>query len=325
MNVRESAQALLDYLQAEQRTIPVTAGYTDPLPAVLRALNGALQEMTALAPTFVFRTRKAARIHEPTQIVLSAPVAAGATQITVTGGADWMVGCSIRISNQEWNEVRSFDSLSGVMRLLNPMTVGGSNFTAIVFCDSIRIEPDVLRVMSPVAIADMRILTPVSGMSDIMISQYQFITDQDFGFTPSGGLERSSRNTVDEMPLFYFVDTAKEPDDMKPCEGRIRLAPMPRKAAILQYRARITPRNFTMGDIYDEGNPSADPDTDIPVPFNYVESVFLPLALQRFRGSPYMRNQDVGEEMVRQFGAAGEILRSITPQSKPGIRIIPGS
>ncbi len=324
LTVRSVANALLRFFAKEQRVIPVVAaGIDDPLPDVIDVMNGALQEMVALGPTFVYRARRAVKIYAPTVVSLPA-VTAGALSFTLTtsqGWQDWMLGCSMRVGTERWNEIvsRSGDTV----KVLQPMEASGAA-TMMVYHDAVVLPDNVLRVMAPVAWADAHLLSPVDSLGDLHSRSYQGFGEEDYG-TGTSSNAFGSRNVTAAAPTVYFVDSVFEPNDVTPCEGRIRLAPMPRETGVLQYRARLTPAPLTRDDIYAAtGSPNDDPGTEIPVPADYVESVFLPICKQRLTASPYFRNAEVKPEIERQFLAAREILKRLSKQSKRGMRMIPG-
>lgn len=324
MTLRDTAKALLRFLEKDQRAIPVNdSDIDDPLPDVLTAINGAIQEMSVLSPTFIYRARRSVTLHAPTSITIPATTANEATfDLTVgQGWQSWFEGCSFRVGSGKWNEIlhRSGDTVT----CLHALEATGSNVEAVVYHDSVTPEDDVLRVLSPVQIADRHVLSPVESLTGLQEWLYRGMVDQDFEFHPAATVSLE-RTTTERLPRVYFVDSHFAEGVTTPSRNRIRLAPMPRETAILDYRARLKPSPFVMSDIYASESPDDDPGTEIPVPSDYVESVFLPICCQRFQASPMFRNESVKPEIARQYDTAKTILARLKAQVMSGRRLRPG-
>jgi hypothetical protein len=71
----------------------------------------------------------------------------------------------------------------------------------------------------------------------------------------------------------------------------------------------VSPGWFAAEDVLGESP------AQIPVPAQFVEAIFLPLALWRFFGSSVMRNTDAPRFIEQQAAAAEKLLQSMRPQT----------
>ncbi|MEI6870702.1 MAG: hypothetical protein WCL08_00330 [Verrucomicrobiota bacterium] len=318
LTVRAAYDDLASYLEAAQRTIPVGAESDDPRPAILTAIHSALEELAAIGPVYQFRARRGAHIYAPTALTI-ATLAAGSTFTNAL--PTWMVGCSILITGDtQWNRIVDLNGTT--VTLLNPTTASGSNVAATVYCDSISLAADVIQLMRPVTLADKYDLAPVHSVSDIQYARYDGWNNADSGAFVTDTAE-ARKTAVPGAPAFYFVDTHYLAGYVEPSR-RVMLGPMPREVGTLNYSARVSPPKFTNADIYG-ASPYTDPATAIPVPASIAESIFLPIARQRFMGSAIFRNDKCIPEINRQFKVAYEILREMHPQANIGIPQAPAA
>lgn len=325
--VRDAVENLYLYLRPEQRGFPPTDScFYDLCNTATSVLNGAMQEFCSLAPLYAFRRSKAHHIRAPKTFTLATvPVGGRTLTIATADWESWMLGCSISISGQEdWNEVLEYDVGTETALLLNPLLgAGGSSLSATIYHDSLSLDSDVLEVISPVGIADRYELAPADGLSTIKHWHYEDgYGDYGMGFWRSQRRQRQTRGTSPYQPQVYFVDTYLNEDmqQSKP-ELRMRLAPMPDQEMILQYRAKLEPPRFTSDDVYDPNDvadPPADPGILLPVPNQFVEAIYMPIARQRWTGVPYFRNDSAIAEISRQYEVAMQLAKNNKPQSRSG-------
>jgi hypothetical protein len=321
MTLREAAVDLLSYLSPEQRSIPCDAEADDPLPEVLLALRGALEEMGALGPLWQFRARRGARLHAPADVTVT--VSEGQDTITLGAGFAWARGCSVKLPGEPWNEILDYDAGSGVATLLQSFGASASGVTARIYADCVALPDDVLKVLGPVSIADSHTLTAISNLAQWQSVTYHLWRDDDYG--RSGVPVAAVRRTDDPgAPRFYFVDTHFQ-QGYAAAEKRLRLAPMPEQGLVLHYRARVAPGSFSIADIYDAEHPDTDPGTVIPLDDATARALFLPIARQRFTACPFFRNDNALPEIKRQYAAAYEIAKKMKPQAQGGFWIQPGA
>jgi len=330
--VRQAVEDLYLYLKKEQRGFPPADDcYSDLCKVAADALTAAMQEFASLGPLYAFRRSKAVEVHAPKSIELTTVPASGrSVTVNPIDWEDWMEGCSISISgHDDWNEILEYDSNTNTATLLNPLIAGaGSNVAATVYCDSLTLDADVLEVIAPVTVADRYELAPVDGIQAIRYWNYEDgYGDYGRGFWRGQRRRRSSKGTTAYQPQAYFVDTYMREDlSMAEPELRMRIAPMPDRPMVIQYRAKIEPPRYSCADVYDPddvANPPADPGIQLPIPNQFVESIFMPIARQRWTRVPYFRNDNAIGEIARQYDIALQIARDNRPQSRSGHRYGP--
>lgn len=69
--------------------------------------------------------------------------------------------------------------------------------------------------------------------------------------------------------------------------------------------------------------PTAQPKVALPIHNEWIESIFLPIAAQRFQVSPFFRNDSATDEIKRQYQAALDILKTSAPQTKQSLWLKP--
>ncbi len=320
--VRQAVMDLLRFLDAEQRTLPAAAAEDDPVPACLSAVHGALSELSTLGPPWQFRARRSAVIHAPVTVTIpSVGQEASSFALSAPTWQDWMLGCSIQIGNEPWNEITGREGTT--VTLLHPVLDGfGANVSARVYGDCVRLPANVMQVMGPVTIADHYELRPAHNLSQIHQALYDCWRNEDYGRDATMAAAR--RRTVDSPgPRLYWHDMAYD-GTSAPASSRLRLGPMPQSRAILHYRARLSSPRFTEDDVYVCADPSTDPGTVIPVREDLIDTVFLPIARQRFTASPLFRNDSALGELKRQYEAAHAIARQMQPQAAAGSVVCAG-
>jgi hypothetical protein len=176
--------------------------------------------------------------------------------------------------------------------------------SATVLHDSVALATDVLGVLKPVTIVDGPSLVQVPSPAHMhgvslnddydrkRIDRYQSVL-----------FERRSENLG--VPVVYYVDT------WTPASGdptfRLRVAPAPLDATWIDWREKVRPPAFTTVNA-----------TVIPLAHNLVESVLLPVAIQRLSASPFFRAEDTSrQEIARQYQMARKLLRQTHPATPP--------
>jgi hypothetical protein len=314
VTARQAAEDLLSYLNPEQRTFPPTATEDNPLPWVLRALNGGLSETATLGPLFYFRGPKATTIYAPVTLAVTGGWTAGASTAVLASGPAWLPGCSIKIGAEPWNEIVAWNSGTSTATLLNPHMANGTG-NALVYCDSVAVDTDVLQVMPPVNIADGHKLKALSNRNQLFRHQYDLWREDDFGFM--GGSVRATRNvTTQPRPTVYWVDTNWRLADASKAKKRIRLGPMPTELSILQYRARLQPIVLVTTDLYATLTPSVDPGTALPFDDAIVYEVFLPIARKKFTACPLFRSAEHRKSIDEQYIEARAAAKDMSPSGE---------
>ncbi len=315
LTVRETVNSALAYLDSEQRNIPPSATADNPLPSILDAIHGAMQELVCLGPPFQLKAPRSYLVKPPAAITVPT-LTAGATTFSLTilqGWLDYFLGCSVLFTGETtYNQI--IGRASTTVTLLNPIRTGGTNVTGTVYCDSIILDTDVIQVLRPVTIVGRTQLQPLARLDDVLFALHGTTWD-----SPDNSDAIVSRNTTGN-PAFYFVDQFYSSVLSEPVK-RLRLAPMPSRLTSddLTIQAILSAPTFDTDDIYGAGPGYADPGVAIPVPDPFAISVFLPVMLQRLTGSPYWRNKEAAVEINRQYTAARAIITKMFPQAADGL------
>lgn len=307
MTITQIAENLLTHFAPEERSIPDSSSYAGRNAAVMAAMNGACQELWGASGPFIRRDERGYLVHATKTVTIS--VTNGSRNATISVGWEtWMVGCSIAINGSAYdNQIRNeVDSV----KLRTPHDGPTGSVQATVYCDCISLEDDVVAVMEPVVL-DARHLGAVPSGKHYTASRH----DQDYGFHRESIVSQadSRLSTVAGRPVAYAVESWSPAAESIPV-SRLRLQPAPREAHKLELSVRMAPPKVT--DI--EGNTNT-----LPIPHDYVQSIYLPFALQRLKGSPFYRSAPgKDEEIVRSYQAAQELIRKIDPRRKTGKRLV---
>ena len=95
--------------------------------------------------------------------------------------------------------------------------------------------------------------------------------------------------------------------------------------------ARTALGHLTPADVYNNDPTHTDPGIALPIPANFVESIFLPLALDVFFSKPSitnydiagLRNQDAPNLIHQQAQLALTLLQNMRPQGNKPVRMKP--
>lgn len=313
MTVRESVNAMFRYLRAEQRDIPFPAGttYDDPLPDAIDAMNTALQQMAVYLPLFGAKQQRSAFFHAPTTFTVATLVEGGMT--AVKPGPEkwpsWTAGCLVQLpGDPNMNRIVSTAGLTATLQF--PHLSSATSGEATVFCDCAELPEDVITVLGPVRPRGSRHSLPAaSGREELA--------------TGDGGDVR------------YFVESAVANRQVK---LRLMLSGPVSTATVIEFQARTTLGTITASDVYDDGEvvepgeQASDPLVPLPVPANFVESIFLPIATDIFFSKPCVTNYDVSSlrnedapKLVRQQAqVARDMMERMRPQGRKSARIRAG-
>lgn len=256
----------------------------------LSAINAALQEIQVKGPTEFKQDRRSVTLYAPTPVTLTVtdPVT-----ITMTAGQqDWMVGCSIKIDGDPYqNEIVGVSGPDISLLRAHPGSPG-SNVGAVVYCDAVLLESDVGAVLEPVEMPPNRRLTPANSRADFDRFTYQNNQES----TPATSITKS----VGTPSLYWVEPYYSLVQNYLPLY--IRVNPMPGSQTSLIFRAeRKTER--VGGSIY--GSDDTDPDYEFTsVPADMVESILLPAARYYFTAHPSFKNKESRQAIVDQYKQA---------------------
>jgi|GEM_PF-1680235 len=278
------------------------------LDDVITCLNGAMQELYDVAPTELREQPRGALLAAPLGVTLIATY--GSATISAFGAyTAAMAGCTIRLAGDtQDNEIVS------ATQLARPFIGTGGSISATVYFDCINLGNDVDHVLPVIELPNQAPLYAARDRMDfIKWLGVPLVTD------PSGWAYQFPFYFYYQKqiarPRAWFCESYLDPAQSQE-QKRIRVGPMPDQVYPLSYRVAIRPPHYSTGDIYASGDTTyADPNTLIPVPNSWVESVLLPYALQRMTSLPAFRNEAAKAGIAQQYKTAEGILQKASVTS----------
>ena len=195
-------------------------------------------------------------------------------------------------------------SVSGTTATLQfPHLSDATSGTAEINADTVELDTDIITVLEPVRFrGSKRALTAVASREELAQS--------------CGG------------DLCYFIESAIINGTVK---LRMMLSGYVSTDTVFEFQARTALGQLTRADVYTSDDAHTDPGVPLPVPANFVESIFLPLALDAFFAKPSitnydipsLRNQDAPNLIHDQAQAALVLLQNMRPQGHKPVRLKP--
>lgn len=295
MTVRETIATMLSYLRVEQRAIPYAGGadFEDPLPDALAACNAALQQMAALGPLFAAKQQRSAYFRAPTPVAVSGLTHGG---MTAAGSfPSWAAGCWVDLpGDPAMNRILSITGSTATLQF--PHLSSTTSGTATINVDTVELDGDIITVLEPVRFRGSKRTLVAAGSRDELSQS-------------CGGDVR------------YFIESAISNNAVK---LRMMISGYVSTDTVLEFQARTALGELTRADVYNNDPGHTDPGVALPVPANFVESIFLPLALDAFFAKPTitnydipsLRNQDAPSLIHQQAQTALVLLERLRPQGR---------
>jgi len=286
MTVNQIAVNLLSYFSPEERAIPDAVAYPGRNAAVLVAINGALQELCVDGMPWVARQDLGATLQPPTQTTVK--VETGGTGVEINDYKTWMNGCAIAIEGETVdNRITNVGNLNF---LQVPSAVTGTR-NAIVYHTSLDLPSVCMSLISPVLVGGVE------------IDDFQKI--KDFSIN-----ERCS--AVVGKVKYYRVSSARVLSTQAPVI-RLEVWPPPAVATPLQYTATLSHAVIT--DLASTNN--------LAIPFNFIQSVFLPIAARNLMDSSFFRGNAIPDTVLASEKKARMMLAKLVPNKTNSPRLIP--
>lgn len=312
MNLLDAAKSLLIYFPPEMRSIPDDATYPGCCGSVLKAINGALQEFYATGPTWKRKGTRGTILSAPVSVLAS--VTHGSDEIDF--GVDWQdafAGCTVAIAGAATdNELLGSESAN---TLLLPHDGPSGTVSVLVLGDCVTLAADVFSVLAPVQIVDGPPLSPVPTKGHL---QLRSPSENDYGrhlLVPSARISTARKSQSTGTPQLYCVEAGIEDPYSAPVM-HLRVSPAPNADTTITHEARLKIPVFTIANL--------TPGTlNIPVPHDYAESIFLPIATKRLVESPFFRQGPHTTEIGNQYQIARTQLEQMAPQSRPAATMRP--
>ena len=287
------------------------------LDGVATAITGAMQEVFDAAPDEMREQRIGSVLYAPAGGTVSATQFSTAIS-NFTGYQSYMPGCTVRLAGDaQDNELVSQTALE------RPYMGTTGNVGITIYHDCLTLDPGVDHVSTPVELPNQAPLYAANDRLDFMRwVGVPLITDEagnamDFPFY------HYYQRTV-SRPRAWFAEGWYDPAQTQYVK-RIRFGPMPDTNYPVAYRVALCPPRYSSEDIVAPGDDTcADPGTVIPVSNAWVETILLPVALQRFTAHPAFKNESAKAEIARQYKQALAILTgaSITKNPSRVIRYV---
>lgn len=278
---------------------------TGDLEAVCQYINGALQELFNDGPAAISERPLGEVLRPETAVTLTA-TQYSKTISAVTTFASWMVGCTIRIAGDSYdNELLSSTELARPY-----MGTTGSSKTASVWGDAVQVASNVSHLITPINLVGSTRLEVVTTRQ-----QFQYVANDANirGLRDIGVQESLTYNKVIGTPAWAFVDTRYDTAATY-LPKILRVAPMPGQAFTVVGKLKVTPPVITPANI-DNGDHTTDPNVTLAA--DWLESVVLPIARQRASSDALFCNKDGLGEIARQFVIARAIMKGETPLRAP--------
>jgi hypothetical protein len=309
-------QDLLSYLGVEPGN-----GTPDTDQAIATALNGALQRLYILGPTFLRRNDGRWNVRAPVTINLG--VTQGSTALTDgTAITPDMVGCTIRIFGENAdNEVVS------ASQLLAPPEVATGEVAATVYFDSFTLPANVISVSGKALLNETWPIWPAEAAGDEFFTQRPYTTGppntHSYDANPNGYSYYRLRVGV---PIYYSVQPLQLQVSPNFCQ-RLRIAPMPAGPFTMKWQQECIAPTVAVADleaalIQPDGTLSAQPSNYILIPGGTHEITLLPLARMELSANPHFLEE---KRAFVQSGAADAltILDKMNPQRQLGMQARP--
>lgn len=267
-------------------------------------VNGALQELYALAPRWFSHRPLSLAVNAPQTVTFTA--AQGSATISNASPAGAFVrGCTL--ANASGDPIEN--EVVGSTLLLRPFQGPSGTVTATIYGDCLPLDATVAKVNPPVILEGYRELMPAATYRDLLDMDYRYrATFGNYG-TSVAVTTRAQPRTV-AQPLGYYVDTFFDPATGTMAFA-LRFVPMPDGAYIVRFEARLAPRVISVNDV---GSDSTDPGTTFGLPNGWDESILLAIARQRWTGSTLFKNAAAVPEIQRAYNLA---VQQLVPASRP--------
>lgn len=313
MTLRDAISLLLHNFSPEERNILETTTYPGRTEEVIRYVNAALQELYGEGKPWMRKGSEGFLLYAPTTV--TGTVSVGAKTLALGGSwQDWMAGCTIRINGASIdNQILGEDpDTAGQALLLFPHdgTTGSASVT--VYHNSLTLPDNVLAVLRGVKVVGGTPLTAVASPTRLAPNR---TNEQDYNFdklVPNPLTYEVPAAECLGVPQLYCIDSYV-PDTTSSPVFRMRVAPAPSAQTILESRVTYKAPQVDEGHL----------DTNLPVPHDYVQAIFLPIVSQLLTASPFFRNDSGKPEIARQYGTALKLAQTLSPQTAGTLRMSP--
>lgn len=273
---------------------------TPTLNRIISDINAELQYLWTLIPHWWSAEPTGAIVRAP-QTLSGITATFGSKTVTLTAPDTWMVGCTLLFDGEEFqNQLVAYTGTTGT--LLRPYAgATGSGKSAILYNDCFVQATTTSAILPPVLLLGEGELIGLSGRRDLR--RYSSNSTYATNHGLAGDMGAAAENMDIGRPIAYYVETYSNPTT-RLTNLRLRLAPLPDKQYLLEYQSRTeAPRITTLNS-----------STSIPVPQQYVDSVFMPMLRKRFASWKNFNTQGIKGVLDEQYNQAIQILDRLKPQ-----------
>lgn len=309
MTLGDLIQHLLTHFSPEERELPDADNYPGRTESAIGAINAALQFLFANHASWARRGTHGALLYGPTTTTVT--VTEGSTVVSFDTWAERYEGCACKIAGASVeNRIRGADNETGEITLELPHDGSTGSASITIWHDSVTLPLEVADVLSPVCIKGASMLAPVPSVTQLpaRLARWEEDYGMEFQITrwPSPPTVAESLGT----PRRYCVEPYIQSPYAVP-RSRLRLWPAPASACLLEARVRYAVPVYRL---------DSDPNTELPIPHSYAESVLVPVAEKHLIRSPFFINSAARQGIEDAYGNAVTMLRTLNPQTNSGRR-----
>lgn len=289
--LRDLGVTSLDPATPALQNFPLQPGDLDDIAGIMTAT---IQELAAVGPVEARNRDVGAWLNPPAQVTLTC-TEGSATISGLTTWATWMLGCTINIVGDGYN-----NELNSQTTLSRPFAGGTGATTATVYADCVQLDDTIGMVLPPVMIPPQWPLISCDTREGFMsVAGYPLVTDSNGA--PYGWPGWWFTQKAIGRPVAWFLDSYYDSTKTY-LPRRLRVGPMPNTGMSLAYRVALNPIRIETTDI--DGAAHADPGVVIPVPSTWVETIYIPMCRKRVSGLAQFRNAASVAEIDRAYRQA---------------------
>lgn len=278
---------------------------------ILNDTNAVLQEIYTMLPKqWWMEDARSERVRAPTTVSLT--VTQNSKVITFAGyDSTWQGGCSIVIDGDP-KQNRLITDAGASVTLQKPYSGSSGAKSAVVYQDVVNCGSEVEAVLSPVVIENHGELIPCAHERDLQMHDPSgSASSTNHGSRPGGLFPLDWNTKAIDVPSAFLIErhTLYSTSLTTP---RIRFSTLPDQELVVNFRVKLTglpaARVASMNDT-----------RDYLVPFQYTESVLLPLVRERFSSWPSFTGDT--QRIDKDAEKARQILVKLNPKGYTPRRI----
>lgn len=309
MNIPNCAAKLLTCFSPEERSIPDSLTYPGRNSAVQEAMNSALQDIFGKGKPFLRHDERGAVLFAPETVPIAVTKGSKTATIALANWESWYSGCTCIIAGADAdNQIRGFTTVASTVTITLKYPYAGETGThdAVVYHDSIDMDSDIMEVLDPVRLDRHPMI-----LKGKLLDHDTPRRTEDFGFTQrSGRDEFKSIATTLGTPRNYIIESWSG-GATEPFKTRMRVFPAPTKTHFVEFKAMLLPPRIE----------SLTASMTLPMPFGFIESIFLPIAMKKLRSCPFWRGIVGDDEIENGYRNALSLLSDATTAKTTGFSI----